>query len=109
VLPGKLFRFNDLWRVGIKNHPTLKRWQDTQGFPRGRLLGENIRVWTEEEVIAWWDSGADPPPEIVSPPPLLTQREAGQEMLQRAAKAIPEISESGLSRKPFRMGGLRDE
>ena len=62
-LPDKLLKFRDLARVGVNNYPTLKRWQGTQGFPKGRLLGENTRVWTVEEVEAWWESRADPPPE----------------------------------------------
>jgi predicted DNA-binding transcriptional regulator AlpA len=65
-LPGKLLKFKDLSRVGVNNYPTLKRWQKDQGFPKGRLLGENTRVWTEEEIVAWWDSRVEqPPPENV--------------------------------------------
>lgn len=70
MLPGKLLRFKDLHVVGIRNWPTLTRWQETQGFPKGRLLGENTRVWTEEEVEAWWESRAEPPPEIRSGGPV---------------------------------------
>jgi predicted DNA-binding transcriptional regulator AlpA len=70
MLSSKLLRFKDLECVGIRNHPTLKRWQETQGFPSGRLLGPNTRVWTVEEVETWWDSKADPPPENVKPAPL---------------------------------------
>ena len=61
MLPDKLLRFKDLACVGIRNHPTLKRWQESQGFPKGRLLGANTRVWTPEEIEAWWNSKADPP------------------------------------------------
>jgi predicted DNA-binding transcriptional regulator AlpA len=68
MLPGKLLKFKDLARVGVNNYPTLKRWQKDQGFPKGRLLGENTRVWTEEEIVAWWDSKADPPPENAKGP-----------------------------------------
>jgi predicted DNA-binding transcriptional regulator AlpA len=65
-LPVKLLKFKDLARVGVNNYPTLKRWQKDQGFPKGRLLGKNTRVWTEEEILAWWDSRAEqPPPENV--------------------------------------------
>jgi hypothetical protein len=73
MMPSKLFRFKDLKCVGIRNYPTLKRWQKTQGFPIGRLLGENTRVWTVEEVEAWWESRAEPPPEILKPAPLLQE------------------------------------
>lgn len=67
MLPSKLYRMKDLARVGVKNYPTLKRWQETQGFPIGRLLGINTRVWTEEELLTWWNSRpTDPPPENAS-------------------------------------------
>ena len=73
VLPSKLLRFRDLHRVGIRNHPTLSRWIKKQGFPPGRLIGPNTRVWTVEEVEAWWESRAEPPPEIEKPAPLLQE------------------------------------
>ena len=72
-LPNKLLRFHDLHRVGIRNHPTLSRWIKKQGFPPGRLIGPNTRVWTVEEVEAWWESRAEPPPEIAKPAPLLQE------------------------------------
>jgi predicted DNA-binding transcriptional regulator AlpA len=56
MIVGKLYRFKDLAELGVRNYPTLKRWQETQGFPKGRLLGENTRVWTEEELLGWWNS-----------------------------------------------------
>ena len=71
MIVGKLYRFKDLAELGVRNYPTLKRWQDTQGFPKGRLLGENTRVWTEGELLGWWNSRpTDPPPEIAKPRPL---------------------------------------
>ena len=77
MIPVKLLRFKDLERVGVRNHPTLKRWVSEQGFPPGRFLGPNTRVWTEEEVAAWFLSRSehreDPPPEIVKPAPLLQE------------------------------------
>ena len=57
-IPSKLLRFPELKCVGVNNHPTLKRWQEREGFPLGRLIGPNTRVWTEEDVAAWWDSEA---------------------------------------------------
>jgi predicted DNA-binding transcriptional regulator AlpA len=49
-----LLRFRDLKARGIvRNYPTLKRWQEKQGFPRGVLLGENTRAWREAEIEAW--------------------------------------------------------
>jgi predicted DNA-binding transcriptional regulator AlpA len=70
MLPRKVLRFKELHRVGIRNYPTLRRWIDTQGFPPGRLIGPNTRVWDEAELETWWDSKADPPPENVKPAPL---------------------------------------
>jgi predicted DNA-binding transcriptional regulator AlpA len=105
MLPGKLYRFIDLKRVGVNNYPTLKRWQETQGFPKGRLLGENTRVWTEEEIVAWWDSKADPPPEIVKPAPSV-----GPEGSGRVTKAVkhPLDSESAAPAQASMNGGAHE-
>ena len=52
-----LLRYNDLKARGIVNNwVTLTRWIDTGDFPAGRYLGPNIRVWTQEEVDAWFAS-----------------------------------------------------
>ena len=52
-----LLRFRDLKDRGIvSNHVTLKRWIEWEGFPPGRLLGPNTRVWREFEIEAWLDS-----------------------------------------------------
>jgi predicted DNA-binding transcriptional regulator AlpA len=56
MLPSKLLRFRDLERVEIRNWPTLLRRIKRDGFPAGRRLGANCRVWTQEEVEAWWES-----------------------------------------------------
>jgi hypothetical protein len=40
----------------VSNRVTLKRWQDQNGFPLGRLLGANTRTCTPEEIQAWLDS-----------------------------------------------------
>ena len=49
-----LLRFADLKARGIVNNwPSLKRWIDREGFPPGRKLAANTRVWTEEEIEAW--------------------------------------------------------
>jgi predicted DNA-binding transcriptional regulator AlpA len=74
-LPNKLLRFRDLKRIGlIENWPTLRRRIESQGFPPGKLLGPNTRVWTEGEVEAWFVSRPerleDPPPENEKPAPL---------------------------------------
>jgi predicted DNA-binding transcriptional regulator AlpA len=52
-----LLRFSDLKaRNIVRNWPTLKRWVETSGFPAGKLLGPNTRVWTEGEIAEWLDS-----------------------------------------------------
>lgn len=51
---SSLLRFRDLKRRGIVgNHPTLKRWIEQEGFPRGLMLGPNTRAWRESDVEAW--------------------------------------------------------
>jgi len=52
---SKLYRFADLQRMGlVPNWPTLKRWQNQQGFPLGRLCGPNFRVWTGAQLNEWF-------------------------------------------------------
>ena len=52
-----LLRFRDLKdRRIVSNHVTLKRWIEREGFPPGRMLGPNTRVWRESEIEAWLDS-----------------------------------------------------
>lgn len=52
-----LLRFKHLkQRRVVENWPTLKRLVETQGFPPGRLLGPNTRVWTEAEIDNWIDA-----------------------------------------------------
>lgn len=49
-----LLRFRDLKaRNIVRNFVTLGRWIEREGFPPGRLLGPNSRVWTEDEIEAW--------------------------------------------------------
>ena len=49
-----LLRFRDLKVRGIvANWPSLKRRILLDGFPPGRMIGENTRAWTETEVDAW--------------------------------------------------------
>ena len=107
MLPDELLRFPDLKRVGVRNHTTLRRWQDTQAFPLGRLLGPNTRVWTVSEVEAWWDSRVEPPPEITKPGPSgatdgtgLVKAKAGSQSNQtdRRIESIPEAFPNGRAR-----------
>ena len=50
----KFLRFSDLRAAGIVNSwPMLRRRIERDGFPPGRMLGPNTRVWSEEEVEAW--------------------------------------------------------
>ncbi len=49
-----MLRFADLEKNGIvTNRQTLSNWIEQEGFPPGRLIGPNTRVWTLEEVSEW--------------------------------------------------------
>jgi hypothetical protein len=50
-------RFGDLkTRNIVKSWPQLKRLVELYGFPPGRMLSPNIRVWTEDEIDAYLES-----------------------------------------------------
>jgi predicted DNA-binding transcriptional regulator AlpA len=52
-----LLRFSDLKARGVvKNRMTLHNWIERYGFPPGRLIGPNTRVWNEPDVIAWLEA-----------------------------------------------------
>jgi predicted DNA-binding transcriptional regulator AlpA len=71
----KLLRFKDLKDQGVvTSWPQLRRMQEHYGFPAGRLLGVNIRAWTESEVKQW-----------LAACPV----EPAQQTMERAAKSIP--------------------
>jgi predicted DNA-binding transcriptional regulator AlpA len=54
---GTMLRFDDLVRHGIvRNRTTLYRWIGALGFPRGKLIGPNTRVWSEHEINTWLES-----------------------------------------------------
>ena len=73
-----LLRFPDLKCVGIRNWPSLKRRVLEDGFPAGRYIG-NSRVWTEEEVLNWFNSrpNADDPPDKLNGRPLAANKGSG--------------------------------
>jgi hypothetical protein len=49
-----LLRFADLKARGIvQNWTTLKRWQETEGFPASIKLGPNTTVWPEDKINEW--------------------------------------------------------
>ena len=51
----RLLRFRHLKERGIADSwPQLRRLMQHQGFPPGRLLGPQTRVWSEEEIDAWF-------------------------------------------------------
>src|SRR5262249_20270672 len=49
--PLCVLRFCDLKSRGlVRNHTQLARLQQHYNFPKGRLVGGQTRVWTEEEI-----------------------------------------------------------
>jgi hypothetical protein len=53
----KLLRFKHLKEDGVvESWPQLKRLVDGYGFPSGRYIGPNTRVWTPEEIAAYLES-----------------------------------------------------
>ena len=47
-------RYADLVDRGlVRNRITLGNWIRDCGFPPGRLLGPNTRVWSEQEIDFW--------------------------------------------------------
>ncbi len=53
----KLLRYPDLVGKGIvRSRMTLKRLIDAHGFPPGKLISPNSRVWQEDEIAAWLES-----------------------------------------------------
>jgi hypothetical protein len=79
----KLLRYADLKdRQIVKSRAQLKNLIEKYGFPPGRMLGPNTRVWGEEtEIAAWLDSRP-----IAGPPP----RGAAKAGKGRPRKAAPE-------------------
>ena len=50
----QFYRYSDLVALGIvMNRVTLSRWIRFHGFPRGRLVGPNTRIYERESVDAW--------------------------------------------------------
>ena len=50
----KLLHYPDLVEMGIfRSRMTLHRAIAEQGFPEGRRITPNVRVWTEDEVGSW--------------------------------------------------------
>lgn len=53
----RLLRFRDLQAAGIVNNWTSINYKVKHyGFPLGKYLSPNTRVWTDEEISAWVDS-----------------------------------------------------
>ena len=41
------------WLEDLVALMTLKRWMETEGFPRSMKLGPNSHAWIESEVYEW--------------------------------------------------------
>jgi hypothetical protein len=53
MIPHQL-RFRDLKARGIvSNWVTLSNWIEREGFPPGKLVGPNTRLWNEPDILAW--------------------------------------------------------
>ena len=97
MLPSELLRFRDLKRVGIFNWPTLKRRVLKDNFPTGRYIGTS-RVWTLEEVLAWWDTRPK-----IKPAAPVGSRDSGR--VSNNPLFTPGYSESGESAQPLQTNG----
>jgi predicted DNA-binding transcriptional regulator AlpA len=54
---SRQFRFRDLEELGVvRNRVQLTKLIATQGFPPGRMLSPNCRVWDEDAVAEWLES-----------------------------------------------------
>lgn len=52
-----LLRYADLKaRKIVNNRPQLRRLQQLHGFPLGKMLSPNTRVWTEDEILHWFET-----------------------------------------------------
>ena len=50
-------RYSELKARGlVKNRTQLKNMIEKYGFPPGRLLSPNVRVWTDEEIDTYVDN-----------------------------------------------------
>jgi hypothetical protein len=64
----KWLRYSDLVQRGtVNNRPQLKNLQENYGFPRGRLLGPNTRVWDEKTEVEPWEASRPTAPKPVHP------------------------------------------
>jgi len=64
---AKQLRYAELKALGIAaNRPSLQNLISNEGFPPGRRLGANTRVWDSGEVEAWLAARPS------NPKPLLT-------------------------------------
>jgi predicted DNA-binding transcriptional regulator AlpA len=50
----RVYRFRDLKDLGfVQSWAQMGRMIEHYGFPRGRLLTPQVRVWTDQEIAAW--------------------------------------------------------
>jgi hypothetical protein len=91
----QVVRMRDLKDRGIvTGWPQLRDLQIRSGFPSGRLIGPNTRVWLVDEVNAWLDSRPTGPSELAQERGLKTQavlqarREAVLDQHDEARQAV---------------------
>ena len=59
---ARQLRYRDLKDRGLfNNRVTLGLWIREQGFPPGRLVGPNTRLWDEAEIAEWLASRPSEP------------------------------------------------
>jgi hypothetical protein len=82
---ARQLRYRDLKERGLfNNRVTLALWIKDRGFPPGRLVGPNTRLWDEAEIAAWL---ASRPTELKLAPKLKPGSRRGRRKVEARAEA----------------------
>jgi hypothetical protein len=82
---ARQLRYRDLKERGLfNNRVTLALWIKDRGFPPGRLVGPNTRLWDEAEIAAWL---ASRPTELKPAPKLKPGSRRGRRKVEARAEA----------------------
>ncbi len=90
-----ILRFKNLKELNIANSwARLNRLVENEGFPPGRMMGPNTRIWFQDEVDGWLENR---PSALEAKPPLRggakRQREAKKAREARKASAQVDLEE----------------